>query len=295
LVTANSFKVLRIMVAFVNGDFLPMESASLHVSDLAVQRGYGVFDFLKVVDGHPYFIDQYLDRFFHSSAVMRLDVPFTRDELKRVVSRIIEQNDQTSSGIKLILTGGYSPDGYLPVKPNLVITQHELVLPSQEIIERGVHVITHEYVRDIPEVKTINYTMGIWLLEKVRAANAYDVLYYKDNEVSEFPRSNFFIVRKDDTIVTPLKNVLKGITRQNILNLASKYFRVEETAVTLNDIALAKEAFITSTTKRILPVTRVDNMQIGTGKPGRVAAELLERLLAIEFEDATNSRLAKKI
>ena len=273
------------MVAYINGEFIPFEKASLHVSDLAIQRGYGVFDFLKVVDGHPFFLQQYLDRFFNSAAVMRLEIPLSRSELIKVLFGLIERNKLSSSGIKMILTGGYSPDGYVPARPNLIITQHDLVLPEKRTVEQGVSIITHEYVRDIPEAKTINYSVGIWLIEKVKAANAYDVLYHSGNKVSEFPRSNFFIVRRDNTVVTPSENILKGITRQNVLHLASKYFRAAEATVTLEDVLSSKEAFITSTTKRILPVVQVDGRTIGSGQPGEVSVALLERLVELETAD----------
>lgn len=273
------------MVAFINGEYISSDKAFLHVSDLAIQRGYGVFDFLKVVNGHPFFLPDYLDRFFHSASIMRLEIPYSRNELTKIVFSLIERNSAPNSGIKIILTGGYSPDGYVPAKPNLIITQHELVLPAKEVVETGVSIITHEYVRDLPEAKSINYTVGIWLIEKLKSANAYDVLYHSQGNVSEFPRSNFFIVRSDNTIVTPAENVLKGITRKNVLRLAEKYFRAEESAVSLEDIGRAKEAFITSTTKRILPVTKLNGEPIGSGKPGEVSMALLQKLVELEQAD----------
>jgi branched-chain amino acid aminotransferase len=273
------------MYAFINKEFLPLSKASLQVSDLSIQRGYGVFDFFKVVDGHPYFLDHYLDRFFHSAAVMRLNVPLNRIDLVKVIVDLIAMNEVQSSGVKLILTGGYSTDGYTPAAPNLIITQHELTLPSQQQIAEGVSVITHEYVRDIPQAKTINYTMGIWLLEKVSAANAYDVLYQKDGIISEFPRSNFFLVRRDNSIVTPSRNILAGITRKNLLGMNSGTLSIREDDVTMADLADANEAFITSTTKRLIPVVKVDNIGIGNGKPGPVTATLLQRLIELEKLD----------
>lgn len=273
------------MVAFINGEYVPSENASLHVSDLAVQRGYGVFDFLKVVDGHPFFLQEYLNRFCNSAAVMRLVIPLSRRELVQAIFGLIEQNGFSTSGIKMILTGGYSSDGYVPAAPNLIITQHDLVLPDKRTVETGVSIISHEYVRDIPEAKTINYSMGIWLIEKIKAANAYDVLYHSNDKVSEFPRSNFFIVRPDNTIVTPSDNVLKGITRKNVLQLAAKFFKAAEATVTMEDVLSAKEAFITSTTKRILPVVQVNGRTIGSGKPGEVSMALLERLVELEKAD----------
>jgi branched-chain amino acid aminotransferase len=276
------------MYAIINSEIVPYEKAFIHASDLAIHRGYGIFDFLKVASGHPYFLNDYMDRFYHSASVMRLTIPLERNALTDLVFKLIKLNAMESSGVKMILTGGYSPDGYQPDRPNLIITQHELVLPPAELIRKGVYVITHEYVRDIPTVKTINYTMGIWLIDKIKAAGAYDVLYCKDRMISEFPRSNFFIVRKDGVVVTPAENVLAGVTRKNILKAASRHFEAIEGDVTLEDVSEAREAFITSTTKRVLPVVKVDSQVIGNGIPGPVSATLLAELLELEKTDYDN-------
>ncbi|HYF70359.1 MAG TPA: aminotransferase class IV [Ohtaekwangia sp.] len=273
------------MVAFIHGEFIPVENAFVHVSDLAVQRGYGIFDFFKIAKGHPFFLNDYLDRFYHSASVMRLNVPYDRKELARHIFTLIEKNGMPDSGIKMILTGGYSIDGYQPAQSNLILTQHPLVLPGPEQISQGVKIITHDFVRDIPEVKTINYTMGIWLIKRVNDHAAYDVLYHKAGVVSEFPRSNFFIVTQNNVVVTPSINVLRGITRKNILSIASQKFEVKEAVVTLDDILSAREAFLTSTTKRIVPVVQVDQNLVGDGKPGPVSQALLQDLIRLEEKD----------
>ncbi len=273
------------MFAYIHREIVPVEKAFLHVSDLSIQRGYGIFDFFKVQDGHPYFLDDYLDRFYNSAASMQLEVPHQRDDLKSIIFSLIAKNNIAASGVKMILTGGYSADGYQPAEPNLIITQHHLTLPGEDQIKNGVKIITHEFVRDFASAKTINYSTGIWLINKVKENQAVDVLYHQKGIVSEFPRCNFFIVRNDNTVVTPAHQVLRGITRKNILKLAARKYRAEEGVVTLEDIANAKEAFLTSTTKRIVPVVKVNETVIGDGKPGAVSLSLLNDLIALENED----------
>jgi branched-chain amino acid aminotransferase len=274
------------MYAFVNNKILPAEKAFLHVSDLSVQRGFGVFDFFKIKDGHPYFLTDYLDRFYRSAEIMHLPVGLKREEMIYAIRELIKKNASLKeSGMKILLTGGYSSDGYTPGRPNLIMTQHPLVLPPKEQLETGVKIITHEYVRDIPEVKTINYTMGIWLINRIKEHNAYDVLYKKDGRVSEFPRSNFFVVRNDNVVLTPKDHVLAGITRKNLLEIGHDEFQAQEAEVRFEDVITAKEAFITSTTKRLVPIVNVDGHRIGNGKPGEVTQALLQRLIALEIAD----------
>jgi len=267
------------MYSFFNNEFLPAEKTFIHVSDLATQRGYGIFDFFKVVSSRPLFLDDYFDRFYRSAEAMRLPVSLPREELRKAIHELIIKNGEPDCGIKMILTGGYSPDGYEIDTPNLIITQHKLSMPSPDMLEKGVKVITHEYVRDIPHVKTINYLMGIWLQHNVKDQHAYDVLYHMNGQVSEFPRCNVFIVRKDGIVVTPSDRVLHGITRKNILSLSGRKFTIQEGEVTLQEVLTAHEVFLTSTTKRIVPIVQVDHTVIGNGQPGAVTLELLSHLI----------------
>ena len=273
------------MYTYLQNKIVPAEKAFLHVRDLSILRGYGVFDFFKIKDGHPFFLNDYLERFYNSAKIMHLTVPHSHEELESIIYQLIQKNNIEESGIKIILTGGYSEDGYQPAEPNLILTQHPLTLPAKEQIEKGVKIIAHDYVRDLPAAKTINYSMGIWLINQVKIQQAYDVLYYQNNIVSEFPRCNFFIVKKDNTVVTPVDRVLHGITRKNILKLAAHHYKAEEGIITLDDIREAKEAFLTSTTKRIVPIVQINNTLINDGKPGAVSLSLLEDLITLEQDD----------
>jgi branched-chain amino acid aminotransferase len=268
---------------FLIDDFVTEEDAALHVSDLAIQRGYGIFDFFRVMDNHPLFLSDYLGRFFVSAREMQLEVPYSPGELASIIRELIRKNNMPMSGIKAILTGGYSADGYTPGKPNLIVTQKAMQFPPAELPVKGIKVITHEYLRDKPHVKTINYVVGIWIQKKVMEQQASDVLYHCKGVVSEFPRCNFFLVTKDNTIITPAENILEGVTRKHVLQLAAKKYTVRTGTVTLEDIYSANEAFLTSTSKRIVPITEIDQHVIGSGVPGPVSLDLLRDLLELEI------------
>ncbi|WP_266204882.1 aminotransferase class IV [Pontibacter kalidii] len=270
--------------AYVRGQVLPLEQATLHISDLSIQRGYGVFDYFRVYNGKPVFLDDYLARLRASAQALHLPVLLSDDELKEVVQELIHKNAMPASGMKMILTGGYSANGFDPAEPSLVILQQPLNLPGPDMLERGIKVITHDYVREVPRAKTINYTMGIRLIEEIRRRGASDVLYQRDGVVSEFPRCNLFIVTHEDTVITPAENVLLGVTRKNVLALAGKRYKAKEGTVTLEDVYQAREVFLTSTTKRILPIVQVDEQAIGSGKPGEVTLSLLKDLIKLEEE-----------
>lgn len=138
--------------------------------------------------------------------------------------------------------------------------------------------VTYEHQRQLPDVKTIDYLMAIWLRPYIMEHGADDVLYHKNGIISECPRSNIFIVTKDDTIITPANNILKGVTRKHLIEIANEKFVVEEKDVLIQDVWRAKEVFITSTTKQLLPVLQFDGHLIGNGRTGKVWLWLNEQL-----------------
>jgi branched-chain amino acid aminotransferase len=146
--------------------------------------------------------------------------------------------------------------------------------------EKGIRLVTFEHQRQLPYVKTIDYLQAIRLQQFIRQNNAGDVLYQSASGIGECPRSNFFIVTNNDEIITPDKNILHGITRKKILQLTG--FNTTAAAIYPEQITTVKEAFITSTTKIILPVLNIDGHTIGDGKPGSMTREIFKRLLTLQ-------------
>lgn len=270
------------MVAFINDRFIKLEEAHLHISDLSIQRGYAAFDFLRTLDFKPLFIDDYLERFFRSIELLQLNTHFKKQQVKDIIDQLTRENNLPVSGIRMMMTGGYSPGGYEPATPNLVITQQPLLVPPTDYLKPGIKVISYEYQRDLPGIKSINYLMGVWLQQKVNEENASDVLYYKNNLVTEFPRSNIFIVSKHGELITNDKNILEGITRKKVLELAANNFAVGVKDISMDDVKTASEVFMTSTTKRILPVIQVDETLINHGQVGQITKALHTAFLSFE-------------
>lgn len=244
---------------FINNEFIPEDDACLQVRDLSIQRGYGVFDFLKIVNSIPVFINDHLNRFYYSADRMYLPVSYSAAELKDIVYSLTRKNEVTDGGVRITLTGGYSKDGYLPSLPNLIITMHNFQPPSEELLEIGIRLMTYPFQRQLPDVKTIDYLMAIWLQPVLKERGADDILYYHNGLVSECPRSNFFIITRENVLITPPSDMLKGITRMKVINLAKEKYTVREEPIQLKDLKEAKAAFITSTTKMILPVSQIDD------------------------------------
>jgi branched-chain amino acid aminotransferase len=266
---------------YLNNQFVPTSDALLHSSDLSIQRGYGVFDYLKTIDNRPIFLEEHLQRFYHSAKEMHLPVQQTPEELKAIIYDLAERHQMGTSGIRLTLTGGYSPDAYTIAAPNLIITQLPLSLPSASA--KGIRLMTYEHLRTLPQIKSINYLMAVWLQPLLKEKRADDILYHYKGVISECPRANFFLVR-DEKLITPKDNILAGITRQKLITFTQQHFTVEERAITLEDIRQCQEAFITSTTKQVLPVAAIDDQLINGGERGPVTRRLYEALEEMQRE-----------
>lgn len=270
------------MTAWINDRFIPLQEAVLQVGDMSIQRGYAVFDFFRAVNGKPLFLSDHLDRFFASALAMYLPVLKTREELTAIVLQLLQQSSLPEAGIRIMLTGGYAIDTYTPTIPNLVITCQPIRTASMTDFENGYRVISCEHQRELPHIKSINYLTAVWLQPLLKEKQADDVLYHHQGIVSEFPRSNVFIVTKDHRLLTPARHMLKGITRKKVIELAAAIVPAEERDIYLEELYNAAEIFLTSTSKKIIPVISVDGKSIADGKPGPLTKEIFQRFLEAE-------------
>jgi branched-chain amino acid aminotransferase len=263
----------------INGTLTPASSATIGINDLALNRGYGVFDFFRLSKGVPLFLEAHIDRLFRSAAAMHLPTStYSKTSLAKDVAILATANKLQNAGIKILITGGPSADGYQIGEPTIIISSHSLPILQPQHDAPGLSLITHPFQRELPEVKTINYLQGIWLLPQIAAAGADDVLYYADGNIRECPRSNVFIVTRQQQLITPKDHVLHGITRSRVLACSSQHFDSSASDITLQMLTEASEVFITSTTKGIAPVTRIDGIPVNDGKPGAVTQQLQQLL-----------------
>ena len=260
----------------VNGEIVPIENAVINVRDLGFLRGYSVFDFFRIYKGQPVFIEDHLARLERSANELGLQLPYSKAELVEKIIALAKANEMDFGGIKIILTGGYSSDGFLPATPNIVMLAGKLPTYDVSLYTKGSKLMAYEYIRETPYTKTTNYLKPISIQQEIEAAEAFDVLYHDGVYISESARSNFFIINHDGTIITPDKDALKGITRKHVLAIARKHFKVEIRPVSIKETMAAREAFITSTTKGVMPVRQVDFWRINKGIIGDTTKQLME-------------------
>ncbi|PHI21435.1 aminotransferase IV [Lewinellaceae bacterium SD302] len=264
-------------ITYLNGAYLPSESAQLHFSDLSILRGFAVFDYFRYLNRRPRFLADHLARFRNSAREMGMPFPLSDQELTEVVHQLIERNEAADGGIRFVLTGGYALDGYTPTTPNLLAMAYPHKAPPEKLYRHGAKILLYVYRRQTPRVKTTDYIQGIRLIPELEKTGCDFPLYVTEKGiVLESDRSNVFIVR-DGVLITPAEGVLLGITRKHLIALAGELsIPVEERVVTLEELLLADEAIIASSTKGAMPITATNQGVIAAGKVGPITQRLMD-------------------
>ena len=265
---------------YIGGQWVHPDKATISINDMAVLRGYSVFESLRTYNFRPFHLDEHLERLYRSAIMIDMEIPWSSKQVADIVRAIVARNTYQNASIRLLVTGGESEDGILPSSnPLLVVMITPLGERDMEQFSRGSKLITTKLQRISPEAKTANYIAAVRALKEASRRNAADALFVNEREhVLEATRSNFFIFR-GDTLVTPRRGILIGITRNIVLELAQSLYVVEERPILLEELALADEAFITSSAKEITPVVQIDDLIIGNGKPGPRTYQLEQRFI----------------
>ncbi|MCY4021704.1 MAG: aminotransferase class IV [Chloroflexi bacterium] len=264
-------------VYYVNGDFVDAADAAIPASDLALLRGYGIFDFLRTYGGKPFQLGAHLRRLIRSAELLDLHCPWDIEELDEIVMQALRRNNFVEAGIRLIVTGGDSLNGFMPAGESRLIV---MVTPVNEMAahyyEQGADVVTVEMRRDMPEAKTINYIPGISAQKQALKFNpgAVEAIYTVDGNIVEGTRSNTFIF-KDGIWITPARDLLLGVTRAEVIKLIKDDGQLELREISRAEYRSADEVILTSSSKEVMPVVKVDNVPIGNGAPGENTRKLM--------------------
>lgn len=260
---------------YIGGQWVHPDKATISINDVAVLRGYSVFESLRTYDRRPFHLALHMERLYRSARLIEMEIPWKSEQIAKIVLEVTERNTYRHASIRLLVTGGESDDGILPSgDPLLVVLVTPLGERDMQRFAKGCRLITTKLVRNAPEAKTANYIAAVRALKEAVRRDATDALFVNERDhVLEATRSNFFIFR-GDTLITPHRGILVGITRNVVLELARNRFIIEERPILLEELALADEAFITSSSKEITPVVQIDDHIIGDGKPGRRTYQL---------------------
>ncbi len=270
-------------VFYVNGEYMDAAEARIPATDLAILRGYGVFDALRTYSGIPFHLRAHLLRLQRSAALIELNLPWDIEELADIVLKTVERNGFPESSIRIVVTGGEGELSFLPRGDSrLLVMVYPCEAPPACWYTEGVQVVTSQQQRAQPEAKTINYIPGIkaQLEANRRNPQAIEAIYLADGLVSEGTRSNTFIFNEDRWI-TPADGTLLGVTRAEVIKLLTADGLLELRDITLDEYYSADEIILTSSSKEVAPVVKVDDVTIGGGAPGAMTKRLMRQWRAM--------------
>jgi branched-chain amino acid aminotransferase len=266
------------LVCYVNGQFVPLEQATMPVQDLSVLRGYGVFDFLRTYNGQPFKLAEHLQRLARSASLIELELPYSLAEIEQLVLDTLARNSLAEANVRVLVTGGVSSNSVTPDDgPGFAVLVTPVRVYPDDHYNQGVKVITVPASRFLPDAKTINYLAALVAQKQARAAGGVEALYVNDqNHLLEGTTTNLFVFR-GKTLITPTAEILPGITRGVVLGLARDLFEVVEAPIHVDDLPQIDEAFITASNKEIMPVRQIDDQRIGLAAPGPHTKALMQR------------------
>ena len=271
-------------IAYVNGRYLPMRAAKVHVEDRGYQFGDGVYEVCEVRGGRLIDERRHLDRLKRSLAELRIRLPMSPAALGIVLREVIAKNRIGYGIVYLQVTRGVARrDHAFPapeLRPSVVVTARALNSARNEALAAaGIAVVSVPDNRwGRVDIKTIGLLPNVLARQAAIERGARDAWFVdKDGAVTEGASSNAWIVTQAGTIVTrPADDaILRGITRTVVLEaIKALGLAVDERAFTLEEAYAAREAFVTAASQIVLPVVRIDGHPIGDGKPGPVATAL---------------------
>jgi D-alanine transaminase len=274
-------------LAYVNGRYVPHQNAMVHIEDRGYQFADGVYEVVPVVDGVLIDEEPHLDRLGYSLAELRIDWPVRRPVLKLILRELMAKNQLTRGIIYFQVTRGVAPrDHKFPAvtKSALVITTKRLNPPSIAMINDGVGVSTQPDIRwTRRDIKSLSLLPNILAKQAAFEAKAFEAWLVEANgTVTEGSSTNAWIVKGGEVITYPKSHdILGGITRLSLLDLAkSTGIKLVERSFSIEEARAADEAFLTSSSSFVVPVTKIDGKPVGSGKPGPITQKLREIYVA---------------
>lgn len=265
-------------VYYLDGIYFEENHAKISVLDLGLVRGFGVFDYLRTYNRRPFHLQEHLERLKFSAEQLNLTLHCSFEELVEIVDRLISMSTHEELSIKILITGGVSSDQIMPEKSSLIVFAYKLKTPPGHFYSEGITAVTTSLIRTLPMSKSTNYIPAILALQAGKSIEAQEALYLNQKgEILEGTTSNFFAIKGNKLMTPHSEELLLGITRAIVLELAKKDFEILEIPLSYESVGNFDECFVTSSSREIIPLVKINHQIIKTGKPGPHTKELQRR------------------
>ncbi len=274
------------MKVYIDGEIVNGDEAKISVFDHGLLYGDGVFEGIRVYNGCVFRWKEHCDRLYESAKYLLLDIPLTPDEMTRALTDTIRAAGLRDAYVRLVVTRGMGDLGIDPrkcPKATVIIIVGGITLYPPEFYENGLELVTCATRRNgpmavPPAVKGLNYLNNVLAkIEVVRQGLLEGIMLNEQGYVCECTGDNIFVVKKGELLTPPAHlGILVGVTRDAVMELAAKRgIPVRECVMTLHDLYLADESFLTGTAAELVPVVKLDGRTIGDGTPGPMTKALL--------------------
>lgn len=281
---------------FLNGEYLASDRANVSVFDRGFIFGDGIYEVIPVYSGQPFRLTRHLERLQSNLHAIDILSPYSNAEWSGIVTTLINEIEARDQMVYLQITRGVAPrDHAFPdsTTPTVFAYSKPLGCPSDAELTAGVSAITSADIRwQRCDIKSIALLGNVILRQQAVAQGATEAILLRDGYMTEGAASNIFIV-KNGTLFTPPKNeqILPGITRDLVVELAhANDIECNETSVSVDMLRSADEVWLTSSTKEVLPIVRLDNVDVGDGKPGAMH-KIIYNLYQAYKEDFRNGNV----
>ena len=272
-------------ISYVNGQYLPLSQATVNVEDRGYQLADGVYEVIAIFNGLLVDKVDHLRRLARSLNELRISLPVNISALNFIMNETIRKNRVVNGKLYLQITRGVAPrDHGFPAncKSSIVVTVSNVSWPSRDDSKQGCCVITAADIRwKRVDIKSVSLLPNVLAKQEAIDASADETwLVNEEGYITEGTASNAWIVTQNNQLVTRQadENILAGITRKTILNLVKEEgIEIVERPFTVKEAQRAKEAFFTSSTALIKPVTSIDNVSIGNGGSGLMTCALIDK------------------
>jgi D-alanine transaminase len=263
-------------IVYLNGQYLPLEDARIPVMDRGFIFGDGVYEVIPVYSRRPFRLPQHLARLQNSLDGIRLANPHTPAQWEGRIRAIVDRAEWDDQGVYLQVTRGAAPrDHAFPkdVRPTVFIMPNPLSTPPAELVEAGVGAITAADNRWLRcDIKATSLLPNVLLRQLAVDAGCAETILIRDGFLTEGAASNIFVVRDGVVLAAPKSHLmLPGITYDVVLELArSLELPLEVRPVAEAELREAQEVWLSSSTKEVQAVTRLDGRPVDAGRPGPV-------------------------
>jgi len=263
---------------YVNGDFVLKHEAKISVFDHVILYGDGVYDTMCAWNHAVFKLDEHVDRLFESAHAIKLVIPHGKDDVKRIILETVRRNGLRNAYVKIVVTRGVGAQPLLSpynCVPGMIVFAVPYLSQAGSASDTGIKMIVSS-MRRIPnectstKIKSCNYLNHVLMRMEANEAGADDAIELDtEGYVCEAPGYNVFAVKRD-TLITPLDNILMGVTRATVMELAAAAgLPVKVGRVQVFDLYNADEVFLSSTAGGIVPVTQLDGRLISNGLVGQ--------------------------